>query len=137
MIKLELTPLEGDYAICFLPANSPVPDWGRSGEGFVNVSHCEDELSIVCRADKVPSDIKQEAGWTAIKLNNLLGLDEPGAVLSAVKPISTAGLGVFVISTYYRDYLLVRSDQFETVTTLMLEAGHEFCKILESGEAKL
>lgn len=125
MIKLKLTPLQGEYAICWLPADAQVPTWATNGDGFVNVSYCEDELSIVCRADRVPDNIKKEYGWAAIKLNNLLGLDEPGAVLSAVKPISTAGLGVFVISTYYRDYLLVRADQFEKVSNLMIEAGHQ------------
>lgn len=129
MIKLELTPLQDEYAICWLPADEPVPTWANNGEGFVNVSHCEDELSIVCRADKVPDDVKKEDGWAAIKLNNLLGLDEPGAVLSAVKPISTAGLGVFVISTFYRDYLLVRADQFAKVSKLMIEAGHQFSEL--------
>ena len=126
MVVLELTLLDGDYVICWLPPSSSVPSWVNEGEGFVNVSHCEDELSIVCRAEKVPTDIKQENGWAAIKLNNLLGLDEPGAVLSAVKPISSAGLGVFVISTFYRDYLLVRADQLDKVKDLMQEAGHQF-----------
>lgn len=129
MIKLELTPLQGEYAICWLPAGASVPAWANDGAGFVNISYCEDELSIVCRADRVPDNIKKEDGWAAIKLNNLLGLDQPGAVLSAVKPISTAGLGVFVISTYYRDYLLVRADQFEKVSKLMIEAGHQFSEL--------
>ncbi|MCV6574803.1 MAG: ACT domain-containing protein [Cohaesibacter sp.] len=126
MIQLELTVLEGEYAICWLPAESMVPTWATQGEGFVSVSHCEDEVSIVCRADAVPQTVKKEAGWTAIKLNNLLGLDEPGAVLSAVKPVSTSGFGVFVISTYYRDYMLVRSDQLERLKPLMMKSGHRF-----------
>jgi hypothetical protein len=40
MIKLELTPLQGEYAICWLPADASVPAWLNDGSGFVNVSHC-------------------------------------------------------------------------------------------------
>ena len=59
-----------------------------------------------------------------MKLDNLLGLDEPGAVLAAVKPISSAGFGVFVISTFLRDYLLVRANKFGEIVGLLTEAGH-------------
>jgi hypothetical protein len=44
--------------------------------------------------------------------------------LAAVSPISTAGLGVFVISTHLRDYLLVRTAELVRVHTALLAAGH-------------
>jgi hypothetical protein len=54
----------------------------------------------------------------------LAALDEPRVVMAAVTPISTAGLGVFVISTHLRDYLLVHAVEIDRVTDVMTIAGH-------------
>ena len=45
-------------------------------------------------------------------------------VLSVVRPISEAGLGVFVISTFLRDYLLVRREELAHAKSLLAAAGH-------------
>lgn len=83
-----------------------------------------DELSIICAADRAPPDA--DHGWTALRVDTLAPLDEPGVVMAAVTPISNVGLGVFVISTHLRDYLLVRGDEMARVRTALEQAGHRF-----------
>jgi len=119
-MKLSFTPLVGEYAIIRLPADAPVPDWTQ-GEGLISITRAEDELSIVCRADRAAVG---DRGWSVLRVDMLTALDEPGVVMSAVTPISSAGLGVFVISTHLRDYLLVRSAEMARVHTILTDAGH-------------
>ena len=87
------------------------------------MTRAEDEVSIVCLADRAPN--AADKGWTALRVDTLAALDEPGVVLAAVTPISTAGLGVFVMSTHLRDYLLVRSAEMDAVRTALTSAVHD------------
>ncbi|MDB4213449.1 ACT domain-containing protein [Octadecabacter sp.] len=120
-MKLSFTSLIGDYAITRLPADAPFPDW-MTGDGLVSMTRAEDELSIVCLANRAPDFA--DRGWSALRVDTLAALDERGVVLAAVTPISTAGLGVFVMSTHLRDYLLVRSAEMDAVRTALTSAGH-------------
>ena len=126
---VELMLLDGGYAVTLLPPGSALPDW-VSGPGFVTVSDCDDELSIVTRGDRVPADLpkggKTDKGWRALKLTGAFDFDQPGIVLSVVRPISEAGLAVFVVSTFHRDYLLVRTDRLEQVRGLLEAVGHSW-----------
>jgi hypothetical protein len=120
-MKLSFTPLSGEYAITLLPALALLPNWA-DGVGLLNITRADDELSIVCLANRAP-DIADK-GWTVLRIDTLAALDEPGVVMAAVSPISTAGLGVFVISTHQRDYVLVRATEVNRVKTALIEAGH-------------
>ena len=120
-MELSFTRLNDAYAITKLDADAALPRW-MNGPGLVNMTRADDELSIVCRADRAPTG--SDTGWSALRVDMLAALDEPGVVLAAIKPISTAGLGVFVISTHLRDYLLVRESEIDRVQTVLEQAGH-------------
>ncbi|MBL4768526.1 MAG: GNAT family N-acetyltransferase [Rhodobacteraceae bacterium] len=124
-ITVDLESLTGEYSVSRLPVDQPLPDW-VNGPGLVNATYAPDEISIVCRADRVPEQTETSSGWSAIKVSTKFGFDEAGVVLSVVHPISTAGLGVFVVSTFYRDYLLVRTNELGKAKQLLLAAGHHF-----------
>ena len=121
-MNLSFTALPGDYSIAKLPADATLPDWA-DGEGLVSITRADDELSIVCRSGRAPKDA--DHGWTALRVDTLAALDEPGVVMAAVTPISSAGFGVFVISTHLRDYLLVRADQMREIASHLVTAGHQ------------
>nr|WP_274705609.1 ACT domain-containing protein [Salipiger pentaromativorans] len=112
-----------EHAILRLPSDAPLPDWTGT-EGCVSLTRAPDELSVVCPAERVPEGFEASRGWTAFRVDTLAGLDEPGVVLAAVRPLSAAGLGVFVISTFLRDYLLVRSDRLAEARALLEAEGH-------------
>lgn len=120
-MQLSFSTLSGDYAITRLPADAPLPAW-LDGAGLVSMTRAEDELSIMCLADRAPDEAN--AGWSALRVDTLAALDEPGVVMAAVTPISTAGLGVFVMSTHLRDYLLVRTAEMARVRAVLADAGH-------------
>ena len=122
-MNLNFTTLPHEYAICRLPSDATIPDWA-DGDGLVSVTRADDELSIVCHAERVPSGVNAQRGWSALKVETLADLDEAGVVMGAVTPISSAGLGVFVISTHLRDYLLVRSAELLRAKSVLKTAGH-------------
>lgn len=120
-MKLTFKPLSGDYAITRLSADAPIPDW-IDQTGLTSITRADDELSVVSLSNGTPANA--DIGWSALRVDMLAALDEPGVVMSAVAPISSAGLGVFVISTHLRDYLLVRTAELSRVHTALTDAGH-------------
>ena len=123
-MELTLTLLSQEYAITRLAPDAQVPSW-VGADGLTSITRADDELSIVCPANHVPTGIPTETGWAALRVDLLAQLDEPGVVMSAITPISTAGLGVFVISTHLRDYVLVRRNEMDQARLALTQAGHK------------
>ena len=122
-MTLTLTRLTGDYAITRLPEDAPIPDWA-DGVGLVSIIRALDELSVVCLSDRVPTGLDTANGWTALRVDTLAALDTAGVVRDAVTPVSNAGLGVFVISSYLRDHLLIRTADAPRAMAVLAVAGH-------------
>lgn len=106
---------------------------GRTAPGFVSISRSEEELSIVCLAQRVPAAVRQEAPWTAFQLQGPFGFGETGIVLALVGPLSPAGIGVFVVSTFDGDHLLVRSADAASAEQQLRAAGHHIAGVGSGG----
>lgn len=123
MPSITLTELAGDYGIVRLSADTAIPAW-VDGAGLVSISRTQDELSVLCLAARIPDSVKPDPGWTAFKFEGPFAFNEHGILLSVISPISGAGIGVFVISTFDTDYLLVKTENAARVRGLLTAAGH-------------
>ncbi|KAI8867392.1 hypothetical protein GQ42DRAFT_102430, partial [Ramicandelaber brevisporus] len=54
------------------------------------------------------NDIKIEAGWRAFKVAGQLDFGLTGILASLAAPFATAGIPLFVVSTYDTDVILVK-----------------------------
>jgi uncharacterized protein len=123
-VSVRLRPLPGIYAVARLAPAAPIPAWAE-GEGFSSISRSGTELSILCRAERVPAEVQQDAGWRCWELVGPFAFDETGIVLSVIRPLSEAGLGIFVVSTFDGDHLLVKAADAARAEDLVQAAGHE------------
>jgi len=121
--KLRLQLLEGKYAICRLNGRAPVPAWAE-GEGLVAISRSDDELSVLCRADRVPEDTQADFDWICLKLVGPFDLHETGIALSVVQPLAEGGIGVFLVSSYDGAHLLIKDSDLLHAQMLLQNAGH-------------
>ncbi len=123
MPSIKLRKLPGVYTISQLPAVAPIPEW-CDGDGFVNISRGDDELSMICLKQRVPKGVKSDGEWTCFKFIGPFAFGETGIVLSVVKPISENGIGILIISTFNGDYLLVQNGDLEASESHLKGAGH-------------
>ncbi len=119
-----LRELPGQYAVVRLAPDSTIPAWA-DGEGFVSISRSDDELSITCLTARVPDSVQSSGPWRCFKLQGPFAFDEYGILLSIVKPLSEAGLGVYVVSSYDTDHLLLLQNVVEQGIGLLEAAGHQ------------
>lgn len=120
---VRLQVLTGRYAVSRLPPASTLPAWA-DGPGFVSICRSDTELSVVCREDRVPAGVTSNPDWIAVQFAGPFAFDETGIVLSVVRPLTEGGLGVFIVSSFDTDYLLVKTADFASAQTLLTRAGH-------------
>ncbi|MGB3500543.1 MAG: ACT domain-containing protein [Mesorhizobium sp.] len=121
---ITLRALDGEYAIARLEADAAIPGWA-DGPGFVSISRSDEELSVVCLAARVPADIRHDAGWSCLKFHGPFAFDETGIALAVIRPLSDAGIGIFFVSTFDTDYLLLKAENMSRAKALLTQAGHK------------
>ncbi|MBX2823027.1 MAG: ACT domain-containing protein [Rhodothermaceae bacterium] len=112
------------YAICKLPATSPVPT-GFLHKPFFAVTRTSDELSIVLSEKAASPEWESEKGWRMLKVNGPLDFNIVGVVASISAPLAEAGIPIFVISTFDTDYLLVKDENLASSIRMLEGEGHE------------
>ncbi len=115
---VDLVLLEPSFAVCRLSACEAVPDWAQRGT-FSSVTRTPLELSIVCEAGNVPAEIEAETGWRCLMVEGPLAFTEVGILASLTRPLATAGVSVFAISTFDTDYLLVKEASLERAISIL------------------
>ena len=121
--SITLEQASGEYAVSRLDAAAPIPAWA-DGDGFVSISRSRQELSIVCAAARVPPGTVSEKEWSCWRFVGPFAFGATGIVLSVVRPLSLGGLGVFVVSTYDGDHLLLKTQHLPAAVRLLNDAGH-------------
>lgn len=127
MHKITLEQDPHTYAVSRLAHDVAVPDWA-DGEGFVTISRSRHELSIVCRAARVPAGIQSEQDWACWRFVGPFAFGATGIVLSVIEPLSRGGIGIFVVSTFDGDHLLLQRSDIERALPLLIAAGHRLVK---------
>jgi hypothetical protein len=122
--SLKFARIAGNFAVCRLPAASPVPAWALNGE-FFSVSSTSEELSIVCRATQVPTETQHEADWACFKLAGPFAFGETGILASFIQPLSDRAIPIFAISTFDTDYVLTKNSWMDAAVKALQEAGHK------------
>lgn len=109
-------------AIARLPADAPFPDWAQGC--FVHLARTPDEVSIVCPQSHVPANVRHERERVALGIVGVVEMTTIGVLAALCGALASAGVSVFVISTYDTDWLIVRAEQFAAAKVALLAAGH-------------
>ena len=124
-LSLNLKTVPGRYAIARLKPDADIPDW-VNGPGFVSTSRADDELTVVCLEDRIPSGTEIDGDWTCLRSIGPFEFGAAGIVYSLIGPLSTNGIGVFVICTFDGEHMLISAKDTEKAMALLVDAGHNF-----------
>jgi hypothetical protein len=120
---LRLRTLPGWFSVCRFAAGTPPPSWALEST-FSSITRTEDELSVVCAADRVPGWVQREDGWRCLALVGPFPFNMVGILLSVLAPLAEAQVGVFAMSTYDTDYVLVKDADLARALEALAVAGH-------------
>lgn len=123
-LPLELLP--DTLAVCRLPPDASIPAWASGGHSpFLTISRTAEELSITTVESAVPAGVRAERGYRAVRVRGNLPLDLIGILAAIADPLADAGLGIFAISTFDTDYVLVKARDLDKAIAALTEAGHQ------------
>ncbi|HET9408869.1 MAG TPA: ACT domain-containing protein [Candidatus Sulfotelmatobacter sp.] len=122
--QLKFRLLTRPYAIVRLAAEADVPGWASRGI-FSSITRTADELSIVCAAEDVPSEVHSPHRWIMLKLEGPFPFSQTGILLSFIEPLSENGIPIFTISTYDTDYVLIQEEWADAAIRALQQTGHE------------
>lgn len=93
--------------------------------GFYTLSATGREVSLVCETAKAPgAALQSEKGFRAFEVMGQLDFSLTGIVAGITSALAKARVGVFVISTFDTDYILVREKKLEAAIDALVGAGY-------------
>ena len=116
-LTLELLPQE--FSLYKLTPSSPVPQEVFASELY-SITKTDKELSILADS-RIQLQAEQcEPGWKALRVQGTLDFSLTGVLSAILKPLASAGISIFALSTFDTDYILVKGTMLK-VTLQCLE----------------
>lgn len=113
--------IAGDFTICKVP---DFVDVDLSAE-WCFTAKTDDENAVVCRIQDVPMrTLAREDGWKAFRIQGVLDFSLIGVLAEISALLAREKIGIFVLSTYNTDYVLVKKERESDAIRALREAGH-------------
>ena len=92
----------------------------------------DEEVSLVCPTDAVPSNAyEREDGWRAFRIEGTLDFSLVGILADVSGALARANIGLFAISTYNTDYILVKNRDLPAALDALSAAGYDIMNVKE------
>ena len=115
--------LDGRYAVARLDRDAAEPGW-IDGE-VTSVTRTREELSIICRDDAVPDDVRAERGYVLFAVVGPVDFATVGLLASLTRVLAEGGVSIIAFSTYDTDYIGVPAASRSRAREAWLRVGFE------------
>ena len=120
---MQLQIIHGSFAVCRIADASQV----RLEDDFWFLSRTDEELSLVCREQSIPGNASEaETGWSMFRVSGVLDFSLTGILSGISGVLAEAKIGIFAVSTYNTDYILVKTENLSRAMSALCAAGYTF-----------
>ena len=93
---------------------------------FFFIGKTDEELSLVCRTEDVPENtVERDDGWRGFCIEGVLDFSLIGILSKLSTILAENQIGIFAVSTYNTDYILVKAENFDRALNVLAAAGYE------------
>lgn len=118
---MTLNILPGELTVCKLPS----ADSFDPAADFYFIGKTDDEISLVCRTECTPADAAaREDGWRGFRVAGTLDFSLTGILSGISAVLAENGIGIFAVSTYDTDYILVKAGNLDRAVKALRAAGY-------------
>ena len=90
------------------------------------VGKTDEELSLVCRTENTPAEtMARDDGWRGFRIEGVLDFSLIGILSKLSTILAENHIGIFAVSTYNTDYILVKDESFDRAMDVLAAAGYE------------
>ena len=92
---------------------------------LVFIGKTDVEYSLVCPTAVVPENtLEREDGWRCFRIRGVLDFSLIGILAKISTILAENRIGIFVVSTFNTDYVLVKAENFDRAMALFADAGY-------------
>ncbi|MDY6386910.1 MAG: ACT domain-containing protein [Fibrobacter sp.] len=97
-----------------------------TGNDFYFIGKTDEEISLVCKTDDVPQNtIERDDGWRGFRIQGVLDFSLIGILSKLSAILAENNIGIFAVSTFNTDYILVKVENFEKALKVLSDAGYD------------
>lgn len=118
---MKIKVLEQKFTVCKIKDSAKIP----FDDIFCFAGKTDEELSLVCSTERVPDNtLEREDGFRGFRIEGVLDFSLIGILAKISTLLAEAEVGIFVVSTYNTDYVLVKEEQLEKALEVLQGAGY-------------
>ena len=121
MRKVELKKIPYKLTVCKVADISAVD----INADFYFIGKTDEELSLVCRTeDTPPITTERDDGWRGFRIQGVLDFSLIGILAGLSHILAENKIGIFAVSTYNTDYILVKEENYELALNVVEAEGY-------------
>lgn len=118
---MELKRIDYDFTVCKVESIEDI----EYGKEFYFVGKTDEEISLVCITSDTPqSTLEREDGWKAFRIQGVLDFSLIGILSKISTILANHQIGIFVVSTFNTDYVLVKKENYDKALELLKKEGY-------------
>lgn len=114
--------LEQQFSVC------KVADYGEMDccQPFVFTGSTDTEKSLVCPTEYISmTTLERVDGWRAFRIEGQLDFSLIGILASISSVLAAEKIGIFAVSTFDTDYILVKEGDLDRALAALARSGYE------------
>jgi hypothetical protein len=120
---MDLKIIHREFSICKLKDLSKV----NFNDEYCFLGKTEEEISLVCDSRYVPKNyLECENGWRAFRIQGILDFSLVGILSKISTLLADSRIGIFAISTYNTDYILVKEENWNLTVDVLSKNNYNF-----------
>lgn len=119
-MKLKKLPYE--LTVCKVETVSEI----NLGADLCFVGKTDEEISLVCKTEDAPAEtVERDDGWRGFRIEGVLDFSLIGILSKLSSILAENRIGIFAVSTFNTDYILVKEDNFDRAMAVLAAKGYE------------
>lgn len=122
---MELKILNQDFSVCKVTNYDGV----NLESEFCFIGKTDEEKSLVCLTEEVPDQVlEREDGWRGFRIQGTLDFSLIGILTKISGILAENKIGIFAISTYNTDYVLMKQEHFSRGMEALEHQGYQIAE---------
>lgn len=118
---MELKRIEHRLTVCKVSGISDID----LNSGFYFIGKTDEELSLVCKTEDTPQNtVERDDGWRGFRIQGILDFSLIGILSKLSGILAEHKIGIFAVSTYNTDYILVKEHDYEKGLSVLVAEGY-------------
>ena len=119
---MKIKKIDYDFSVC------KVTDFSLTNleSEYCFIGKTDEECSLVCITADVPDNIiNRDDGWKAFRIEGILDFSLIGILSGISGLLAENSIGIFAVSTYNTDYILVKEKDYNKAINVLSQAGDD------------